>query len=263
MKQVQRPKRHEKDGDTSPRPLVEVRDLFKVYRTGSEKVAALRGISLDVYRGQFVCILGTSGSGKSTLLNQLAGFEHPSHGSVRIAGHEISSMPGNALARFRQRHMGFVFQFHNLLDTMTALENVAFPLTIRGVPRARRERAAREMLARVGLAGRAGHYPRELSGGQQQRVGIARALVCHPDVVYADEPTGNLDSATTKEVMNVICELGKQQNQTMFLVTHDESIAAYADRIVRIQDGQIIDDSLTGNANAAHPGSEGEDHEDA
>ncbi len=209
---------------------------------GEETVAALKNIDLDIEKGQIVCIFGTSGSGKSTLLNQLAGLERPTAGSVTIGGVPVDRLSENALAVFRQRHLGFVFQSYNLLPTMTAAENVALPLMFRGVPREQRQKAAEEMLTMVGLSKRRDHYPSQMSGGQQQRVGIARAFVARPAVVYADEPTGNLDSKTTLEVMDMIRNFAKTFRQTIVMVSHDPQMAEYADRILTLKDGMIISD---------------------
>lgn len=225
------------------RPMIEVRGLRKEYPVGDESVVALERIDLAVPRGQICCIYGESGSGKSTLLNQLAGLEKPTRGAVRIGGVPVSSLSERELAVFRQRHLGFVFQSYNLLPTLNAVENVAMPLMFRGVPKERREHAARAMLERVGLKGRMGHYPAQMSGGQQQRVGIARAFIAGPQVVFADEPTGNLDSRTKVEVMEMICEFAHAHRQTIVLVTHDDHMARYADRIVTLFDGRIVDDT--------------------
>ncbi len=220
--------------------MVETKNLRKVYRTGDEKVVALDNIDLTIEQGQVCCILGTSGSGKSTLLNQLAGLEKPTRGTVRIKGELISKMSEKQLALFRQKHIGFVFQSYNLIQGMTAVENVAMPLMFRRVPRKKREAAAREMLQQVGLGERMDHRPNEMSGGQQQRVGIARAFVTDPEVVFADEPTGNLDTKTTKEVMEMFLRFAREKGTTIILVTHDRSLAEYCDRIVTISDGRII-----------------------
>ncbi len=224
------------------RPLIEVRNVRKEYPMGDEVVVALKRINLTVMRGEICCIFGQSGSGKSTLLNQLAGMEKPTRGEVRIGGVPVSRLSENELASFRQRHVGFVFQSYNLMQNMTATENVAMPLMFRGVPKAEREKAARAMLARVGLPNRLDHFPNQMSGGQQQRVGIARAFITRPDVVFADEPTGNLDSRTTVEVMEMICRFARTYHQTIILVSHDPEMAAYADRIVTLRDGEIISD---------------------
>lgn len=224
------------------RPIIEVHSLRKEYPVGDETVVALKHISMTIRRGEICCIFGTSGSGKSTLLNQLAGMEKPTRGGVLIGGVPISLLSEDALAAFRQRHLGFVFQSYNLLPGLTAAENVAMPLMFRGVPPAQRDRAARKMLAQVGLAHRMDHFPSQMSGGQQQRVGIARAFIARPDVVFADEPTGNLDSHTTLEVMEMIRSFARTFHQTIVLVSHDPEMAAYADRIVTLIDGEIVSD---------------------
>lgn len=227
------------------RPVIEVKDLRKEYPLGEETVVALKRINLSVRRGEICCIFGTSGSGKSTLLNQLAGMEKPTRGEVRIGGVPVSRLSEEQLAAFRQRHIGFVFQSYNLLPGLTATENVAMPLLFRGVPKAEREEAARRMLCRVGLSHRLDHFPGQMSGGQQQRAGIARALLARPDVVFADEPTGNLDSRTTVEVMEMICSFARDFHQTIVLVSHDPEMAQYADRIVTLIDGEIVSDEPT------------------
>jgi putative ABC transport system ATP-binding protein len=223
-------------------PIIRVKNLRKVYRVGSEQVVALDDISFDVPTGQICCIVGTSGSGKSTLLNQLAGLEKPTRGQVFIGKHNISAFSENRLARFRQKNIGFVFQSYNLMASMSALDNVCLPLIFRGVDKEKRVRAAKKILAAVGLSGRIRHTPAQMSGGQQQRVGIARAFVANPKIIFADEPTGNLDSRTTVEVMRMMIRLCHQNNQTLILVTHDPSLARYADRILTILDGNILSD---------------------
>ena len=232
-------------------PLVEVRNVRKEYPIGDETVVALKRINLSISRGEICCIFGTSGSGKSTLLNQLAGMEKPTRGGVYIGGVPISRLDEDKLAAFRQRHIGFVFQSYNLLPNLTATENVALPLMFRGVPKAQREAIAKKMLCRVGLSHRLDHFPSQMSGGQQQRAGIARAFVTRPDVVFADEPTGNLDSRTTVEVMEMICGLAKNYHQTIILVSHDPEMSAYADRIVTLIDGAIVSDKRTAKGQIA------------
>ncbi len=224
------------------KPLICVKGLRKEYPMGEETVVALKHIDLEIEKGQIVCIFGTSGSGKSTLLNQLAGLEKPTAGSVTIGGVPVDRLSENALAVFRQKHLGFVFQSYNLLPTMTAAENVALPLMFRGVPRAQRQKAAADMLKLVGLGDRKDHYPSQMSGGQQQRVGIARAFIAKPAVVYADEPTGNLDSKTTIEIMEMIRQFARKFHQTIIMVSHDAEMASYADRILTLKDGEIISD---------------------
>lgn len=219
--------------------IIELKEVRKVYRVGNEKVVALDRIDLTIGKGEFCCLLGTSGSGKSTMLNLMAGLEKPTRGSIVIKGQHVEKMSEKKLARFRQDYLGFVFQSYNLLPALTALENVSLPLTFKGVPRAIREKRAKAVLEAVGLATHLKHKPSQMSGGQQQRVGIARAFVCKPEIVFADEPTGNLDSKTTREVMQLITEIARENQQTLVIVTHDIEIARYADRIIHILDGNI------------------------
>jgi putative ABC transport system ATP-binding protein len=230
---------NKKNNESSSEYIIELKNLRKVYKVGDEKVVALDDVSLNIRRGEFCCLLGTSGSGKSTLLNLMAGLEKPTKGSIRIKGQVIEKMSEKKLAKFRQEHLGFVFQSYNLLPMLTALENVSLPLIFKGVPKAKRDKKAREMLKAVGLSTHEKHKPSQMSGGQQQRVGIARAFVAMPEIVFADEPTGNLDSKTTKEVMELITNMARANNQTLVIVTHDLQIASYADRIVHILDGNI------------------------
>ena len=222
--------------------MIAVKNLTKIFRVGSEKVVALNDISLQIPKGQICCIVGTSGSGKSTLLNQLAGLEKPTKGQVFVTGKNISALGEGPLARFRQKNIGFVFQSYNLMATMTALENVSMPLIFRGMPKKKREVVAKRILKEVGLSDRAQHRPNQMSGGQQQRVGIARAFVATPKIIFADEPTGNLDTKTTIEVMRMMVRLCREYKQTLVLVTHDGEIAEYADRIVTMRDGIIVSD---------------------
>lgn len=223
--------------------ILQVRGLRKVYEVEDEKVVALGKISLQIKKGEICCILGTSGSGKSTLLNIMAGLEKPTRGHVIIAGREVTAMSEKELAVFRRQNIGFIFQSYNLMPQDTALENVAMPLVFKGVPKKEREARAKKMLARVGLKGRMKHRPSQMSGGQQQRVGIARAFISQPPVVFADEPTGNLDSHTTTEVMEMIVRMARRYHETLIIVTHDGDIARYADRIVRLVDGAIVSDN--------------------
>ena len=226
------------------KPIISVRGLRKVYQVGDEKVVALGNINLEILQGQIVCIVGTSGSGKSTLLNQLAGLEKPTRGAVYIGKTNISKLNETQLAIFRQHFLGFVFQSYNLLPTMTALENVALPMIFKGIGRRKRNKAALKMLAAVGLKKRAYHKPTQMSGGQQQRVGIARAFVSHPKVVFADEPTGNLDTHTTIDVMKMMVRFARRYDQTLIIVTHDAEIADYADRVITLIDGEIRSDLI-------------------
>lgn len=227
---------------SQPKKVIRVKDLRKIYRIGDERVVALAKINLEILQGQICCIVGTSGSGKSTLLNQLAGLEKPTKGSVFIGRTKISSLSENRLAEFRQRHLGFIFQSYNLMPTMTALENVSLPLIFKGASRSRRKKAALSMLSAVGLKKRAFHKPTQMSGGQQQRVGIARAFVTRPKVIFADEPTGNLDTKTTSEVMKMMVRFARKHRQTLIIVTHDPELADYADRVITLIDGNITSD---------------------
>jgi putative ABC transport system ATP-binding protein len=206
---------------------------------GDEKVVALDNVSLNIRSGEICCILGTSGSGKSTLLHLIAGLEKPTRGTIKINGNRIEKMNERQLALFRQRFIGFVFQSYNLLPTLTALENVSLPLTFRGIKRNIREREAARMLDAVGLKTHMNHLPTQMSGGQQQRVGIARAFVCKPTLMLADEPTGNLDSKTTREIKELILKLARENRQTLIIVSHDSDVASIADKTVHILDGSI------------------------
>ena len=221
--------------------LITVRNAKKIYRVGSVDIQALRGVDLTIEAGELCCIIGRSGSGKSTLLNVLAGLEHVTSGELIIAGKRLDRMNQSELIRFRQQHIGFIFQSFNLMPYYTALENVAFPLAFRGVPAYKRNRMAANMLKLVGLETHMKHKPSQMSGGQQQRVGIARALVTDPEIVFADEPTGNLDSGTSDEVMHVICDILREKGKTLIMVTHDPNMAEYADKVVNLLDGRIVD----------------------
>lgn len=221
-------------------PVIQVKNLYKIYRVGETKVYALNGVDFTMYRGEFCAIVGTSGSGKSTLLNMLAGLEKPTKGEIVIAGKHIEKLNENQLVAFRRERVGFIFQSYNLLGTMNAVENVALPLSFRGVPRGKRREMAEKYLKMVGLEKVGDHMPNQMSGGQQQRVGIARALVVHPEIIFADEPTGNLDSHTTMDVLKLMQRIVREQNQTLVMVTHDNHLATYADRIFHIIDGKIV-----------------------
>lgn len=223
-------------------PIIHTVNLRKVYAVGKERVVALNDVSISIENGEFCCIVGQSGSGKSTLLNQLAGLEKPTRGKVFIGSHEISAMTEDELAKFRQAHLGFIFQSYNLLPTMTAAENVALPLMFKGISRSQRLAMARKELKNMGLGGRAEHMPTEMSGGQQQRVGIARAFVSKPRVIFADEPTGNLDSITSKQVLYRMLQISKQMGTTFVMVTHEPELASCADRIITILDGKVQSD---------------------
>ena len=231
----------EKDTGKENRPVViRVKKLYKIYRVGDIKVRALDGLDFDIYKGEFVAIVGASGSGKSTLLNMLAGLEKPTRGEIEIGRVHIEKMTERQLVSFRREKVGFIFQAYNLLNTMNALENVALPLSFRGVSRRQRLKEARKYMDLVGVGGQARHMPNQMSGGQQQRVGIARALVVNPQIIFADEPTGNLDSKTTMEVLRLMQKIVREQDQTLVMVTHDNNLASYADRRIRIMDGRIV-----------------------
>lgn len=227
-----------KNGNTAP--LIEIKNVSKIFRMGEEKVVALNGVSLDIYKGEIVCFLGTSGSGKSTFLNMVAGLEKPTKGEIFIGGIPIHKLNEAQITLFRQKNIGFIFQAYHLLPMLTALENVSLPLVFRNERTGKREKEASQMLQKVGLKGYEGRKPTQMSGGQQQRVGIARALVGSPKIIFADEPTGNLDTNTTKEVMELIVTMVREKGQTLIIVTHDTSIASYADKIVTIRDGKIL-----------------------
>ena len=229
------------------RPVViRVKNLYKIYRVGDIKVRALDGLDFDIYKGEFVAIVGASGSGKSTLLNMLAGLEKPTKGEIEIGRVHIEKMTERQLVSFRREKVGFIFQAYNLLNTMNALENVALPLSFRGVTRRQRLKEARKYMDLVGVGGQARHMPNQMSGGQQQRVGIARAFVAKPKVIFADEPTGNLDSTTSRQVLYSMLEMAKSYGITFVMVTHEKELAYCGDRIVTIKDGRVLDNVLLG-----------------
>jgi len=226
--------------------LIEVTDLVKDYRIGEMTLRALDGVSVKVDRGEFVAIMGASGSGKSTFMNLLGCLDRPTSGSYVLDGVSVSGMSRDELAAIRNRKIGFVFQGFNLLPRTSAIENVELPMLYNGQSSAERRRRAMQALEAVGLSGREDHFPNQLSGGQQQRVAIARALVNDPTIILADEPTGNLDSRTSREVMEVFCRLNAERGITVILVTHEHDIAEYAKRSIQFMDGKIVGDERNG-----------------
>ena len=227
-------------------PLIELQGVTKVYGEGQAAMQALAGIDLRIEQGDFVAIMGHSGSGKSTCLNILGCLDSPTSGSYRFQGVEVSQLTRDQRAKLRRHYLGFVFQGYNLLKRTSAIENVELPLIYRGVPARERHQTARQVLASVGLQGWESHAPNELSGGQQQRVAIARAIITGPSVLMADEPTGNLDTARSQEIMDLLCRLNREKGITIVMVTHEQDMAAYARRIVHFKDGRIESDKQNG-----------------
>ena len=223
--------------------LVEIRDLCKIYNPGENEVRALDHVSLDIDEHEFVAIIGQSGSGKSTLMNMLGCLDVPTSGTYTLHGTDVSGMTDDELSDVRNKEIGFIFQGFNLIPSLTAIENVELPLMYRDVPKKERERLSNEALDRVGLGKRKTHKPSEMSGGQQQRVAIARAIAQAPPIILADEPTGNLDSGSTKEIMGILKEL-YDAGRTVILITHDNEIAANAQRTIRIKDGRVVEDKI-------------------
>ncbi len=228
-------------------PVIRLENAHKTYDLGEIQVHALRGVSLEIKRGEFVAVMGASGSGKSTLMNILGCLDRPTKGRYFLDGTDVSQLSKVELAHIRNRKLGFVFQQFNLLSRTSALENVELPTVYAGIPQAEREKRARESLERVGLSDRADHHPSQLSGGQQQRVAIARALVNHPQILLADEPTGNLDSRTSVEIMDILQRLNDEEGLTVVIVTHEADISLYGKRALEFRDGRIKRDSLTQN----------------
>jgi putative ABC transport system ATP-binding protein len=224
-------------------PLIKIRAIKRDFILGNETVYVLKGIDLDINKGEYVALMGPSGSGKSTLMNLLGCLDTPTSGEYILNGKHVSDMSDDELAEIRNKEIGFVFQTFNLLPRTTALDNVALPMVYAGYPKSERQARAKEVLTQVNLADRMDHQPNQLSGGQRQRVAIARALVNKPSIILADEPTGNLDSKTSVEIMNLFSEIHKQGN-TVILVTHEEDIARYAHRIIRLRDGLIESDTI-------------------
>ena len=223
-------------------PLICIRGLTKAYRRGEQDIAVLLGIDLDVYSGDFIALMGPSGSGKSTLLNLIAGIDQPGGGTIQIGGVDIATLGEGALADWRAAHVGFIFQFYNLIPVLSAFENVELPLLLTGLSARQRRERVTQVLALVALSDRADHLPSELSGGQQQRVAIARALVGDPTLIVADEPTGDLDRATGEEVLSLLEQLVAELGKTIVMVTHDPKAAARAQRLVHLEKGVLVDE---------------------
>jgi putative ABC transport system ATP-binding protein len=221
--------------------VISLKDVWKIYQVGTKEVYALCGLTLDIQQGKFVCIQGPSGSGKSTAMNMVGCLDRPSRGVIRLDGKDISKMSESRLAQIRGQKIGFIFQSFNLIPTLTAMENITLPMMFQGISQSDRKKRAQELLDMVELGDRINHKPTELSGGQQQRVAIARALVNDPEVILADEPTGNLDSKTGLIVMDFLKKLHKEKKKTIVLVTHDPSLTKFADRTVYILDGKITE----------------------
>lgn len=229
-------------------PLIEIKGLTKKYRLGREVITAVNNVNLSIEPGEFVCILGPSGSGKTTLLHLVAGLEKPTKGDIFVKGVCINKIKESDMALFRRRFMAFIFQSYNLVKTFTSVENVAMPLMFDGVSKLKREKRAKQLLTQIGLGDRLRNKPTEMSGGQQQRVSIARALINDPKIIYADEPTGNLDSKTTQEIMDILISRVRESHVTLVMVTHNEELTEYADRIIFMRDGQLnkIENKKTG-----------------
>ncbi len=223
--------------------LVEVRDVYKIYNPGENQVNALDGVSLTIDEGEFVAIIGQSGSGKSTLMNMLGLLDTPTHGEYYINGKLVDDLTDDQMSTIRNEEIGFIFQGFNLISSLTALENVELPLVYRGMSKQERREISKDALERVGLGSRMNHLPAEMSGGQQQRVAVARAIAARPPVILADEPTGNLDTRSTKEVMAILHEL-KDEGRTVIVITHDNEIAEEAERVIRIRDGKLVEDYI-------------------
>jgi len=226
--------------DLSPDVMLQTSALKREYSIGRETIVALEGIDLAIYKGEFVAIMGPSGSGKSTLLNLLGGLDQPTSGKVILDGHDLSQYNEEQLAALRRQKMGFIFQRHDLFPVLTARENIEFPMLLNEIPVAERRARSERLLNLVGLADKAESLPEELSGGQQQRIGIARALANAASILLADEPTGNLDSATSEDIINSLIALKQAHNLTLIMVTHDAEVAAHADRVLHLQDGHLI-----------------------
>jgi len=228
------------------KPIIELRNIWKIYQMGEANVYALRGMNLKINRGKFIAIMGPSGSGKSTAMNMIGCLDRPTKGTVLLDDKDVSKMNESTLAQIRGKKIGFIFQQFNLINTFNAIENVMLPLMFQNIPRQEQLSRAKELLNLVGMGARAMHRPSELSGGEQQRIAIARALANNPEMILADEPTGNLDSKTGTEVMELIRKLNLEKNKTIILVTHDKNLAKYAQKILYLKDGYIVK-SLSGD----------------
>ncbi len=226
--------------------IIKLEEVWKTYKLGKAEVNALRGLDLEISKGDFVAIMGASGSGKSTLLNMIGCLDLPTKGRVYLKGKDIATMPESQLSQFRGKVLGFIFQEFNLLPNLNALQNVMLPMTFQGVPLSKRKEKAEEILTTVGLGNRIHHQAAELSGGERQRVAVARAFANDPEVIIADEPTGNLDSTTGKMIMDYLTKLHKEKGKTMIIVTHDRKVAEYAESIINIEDGKIITNGMNG-----------------
>ena len=229
-----------KNHKTKDNTIIELKDVWKTYKLGTLSLDVLRGINIKIKKGEFVAIVGPSGSGKSTLMNQVGVLDIPTKGQVLLDGHDISKYSESELAQIRGKKIGFIFQQFNLIQTLTALENVILPTIFENVEEETRTKRAKKLLINVGLSDRMNHKPSELSGGQQQRVAISRALINDPEIILADEPTGNLDSSSGEQIMNELSELHSKEGKTIILVTHDNELIHYADRVIHVKDGQVL-----------------------
>jgi len=229
------------------KPIIKIKDVWKIYQMGDTEVKALRGLNLNIYLGEFVVIQGPSGSGKSTAMNMVGCLDTPTKGTIHLDGKNISELHESDLAQLRGKKIGSIFQQFNLINTLTALENVMLPMTFQGVSKEERQKKAKNILTFLGLGNRIDHRPNELSGGQQQRVAIARSLANDPDIILADEPTGNLDSKTGKEVMELLIKLNKEKNKTIVMVTHDDHLGKFAQKTYFLKDGAITKEGINKN----------------
>ena len=220
--------------------LIKLKDVWKIYQMGEISLDVLKGISLEIYPGEFILIIGPSGSGKSTLMNQVGILDTPSKGNIFLEGKDISKLDESGLAQIRGKKIGFIFQQFNLLSTLSALENVTLPAIFQNLPEEKRKKRGTQLLTQVGLGDRLHHKPTELSGGQQQRVAIARSLINNPEILLADEPTGNLDSTSGKQVMQLLSDLHKKEKKTIILITHDHELVKFADRTIHLKDGMVL-----------------------